>query len=255
MGAALSCQEFGTGTEPLLCIHGWCCESGQFAALGEVIGGEYRLICSDLPGHGKTPLGEFRPGFQEYADAVADFAVERGLSEAPVLGHSMGGIVALMAAGGERFRPRAVVNLDGSFPAAARARAGQEALRRDLGEPHFREWLAIVLREYFFLPTERDARCDAIIAAMCAAPEAVIHFLPEQIVNLDAEPTLARLRQQGTPVCYVASAAPRFDAERAMALLPSAVVKTIPHAGHFLHIYAAREVAQIVQEFLRVTVA
>ena len=45
--------------------------------------------------------------------------------------------------------------------------------------PHlldFRVRLAGALREAFFLPSERDGRCEEIIRTMCAAPDSVLRF-------------------------------------------------------------------------------
>jgi pimeloyl-ACP methyl ester carboxylesterase len=234
----------------ILCVHGWACEGAQFAGLGALLrAAGCRVVCPDLPGHGSTPLDGFRPGFPEYARWIADFALAHGLGEAAVIGHSMGGVLALLAAAGDaRFRPRAIVNLDGALPATDAVLAGQATLRDWLGRPDFRPRLAGLLRETFFLPHERDDRCDAIVRAMCAAPEEVLRFLPERIGTLRPEEILRHVR---TPVLYIGSAAPRFDAARTADWLADFRLERVPDAGHFLHIYAAERVAALATEFFR----
>jgi pimeloyl-ACP methyl ester carboxylesterase len=83
---------------------------------------------------------------------------------------------------------------------------------------------------------------------MCAAPEEVLRFLPERIGTLRPEEILRHVR---TPVLYIGSAAPRFDAARTADWLADFRLERVPDAGHFLHIYAAERVAALATEFFR----
>jgi len=236
----------GAGDRSLVCIHGWGCEGGQFAPLAGCFERDFRVYRLDLPGHGRTPLGDFRPGFASYAAAVADFVTGQGLERPVLLGHSMGGVAALMAAASGKFRPGAVINLDGGLPPAPRTRAGQEVIRAWLAEPDFRQRLAVALREGFFLPGERDTRCAAIVRGMCAAPEAVLRFLPNEMGLLDAGAVLPRI---DAPVLFAGSAFPRFD--EASPLLSGVRLRRIAGAGHFLHVYALGATVALIQDFLK----
>ena len=69
--------------------------------------------------------------------------------------------------------------------------------------------------------------CDAIIQSMCAAPEAVLRFLPEHVGELHPEKTLPRV---GVPVLFVGAANPRFDSSKA-ALIRNFQLEQIPNAG------------------------
>lgn len=237
----------GSGDAAIVCIHGWGCEGGQFAGLAGDLSKSFRVFCPDLPGHGQTPLGAFVPGWDHYADVIADFVEGLGLRAPVLLGHSMGGLLSLVAAARGRVQPRAVINLDGGLPAAEKTLAGQRLIRSWLSESNFRERLAKLLREVFFLAAERDDRCDAIVHTMCSAPEAVLRFLPERIEELDATRILLKIN---CPILFVGSAAPRFDLAKARAILPGLNYKQITDAGHFLHVYAERDVLRTVRQFL-----
>jgi len=238
----------GSGNRPLICIHGWACNSEQFTELSRRLAKDFRIFCPDLPGHGQTPLGEFSPDWERYADVITTFALEHKLERPVLLGHSMGGVLSLIAAASGRFQPRAVINLDGSLPLSRATVAGLKLIRSWLEEPDFRQRLAQSLRTAFFLPTERDAGCEAILRTMGAAPDAVLRFLPEQVDGLHADRILPRVR---VPVLYVGSAAPRFDPQEAMNLVPHLRLEQISDAGHFLHVYAVNQVAAIVGKFLK----
>ncbi len=239
------CEVSGNGTIPLVCVHGWCCEGGQFTKLGKMLDADFRIYRPDLPGHGQTPLGTFEPGFAQYSAALADWISQQNLKPPVLLGHSMGGVLCLMAA--KRVGARAVINLDGSLPAARSTLDGQAALRGWLGEPDFLERLAAALRESHYLPHERDEEMAEIIRRMCSAPESVHRFLPETIDTLRPEQILAEVRM---PVLYIGADKPRFDTAAAQALLPQLTMKQIPDTGHFLHLRAPGQVADLVREFL-----
>jgi esterase len=90
-GARLRYYVGGEGP-PLLLLHGFGGSAWNFTELVAHLRGR-RLICPDLPGHGgSAPLPA--PSISAFADVAA------GLLDrpAPVLGHSLGGVVALRLA-------------------------------------------------------------------------------------------------------------------------------------------------------------
>ena len=242
------CDVFGSGDTPLVFVHGWCCEGGQFGLLAKEFAKSHRIFCPDLPGHGRTPLGTFSPGFETYADALAGWIEGQRLDRPILIGHSMGGALALMTA--TRVAVRSVINLDGSLPAAPATLAAQKVIREWLDLPDFRSRLAEALRGGFFLPHERDARAEEIIRKMTAAPKAVLRFLPETIGSLDPSRILARIK---APVLYIGAQKPRYDATTAKTLLPDVQIERLPDAGHFLHVYAPAQVAALARAFLSPT--
>ena len=247
-GAKMHFAVSGSGDTPLICTHGWACSGGQFIELSQLLALDFCVFYLDLPGHGQTPLNGFVPTFENYADALVDFVLKHRLKRPVLLGHSMGGVLSMMTAASGRLQPRAVINLDGSLPAAEKTLAGQDLIRSWLEEPDFRRRLERFLRTAFFLPSERDTRCEAILQTMCTAPDAVLRFLPEQVGELHPDRILPRVK---TPVLYVGSSVPRFDSQKAMASIPHFRLEQISAAGHFLHVYAANQVAAIVMNFLK----
>jgi pimeloyl-ACP methyl ester carboxylesterase len=95
-----------TGGEgsPLLLLHGYGGAAWNFAELAERLPGR-RLIIPDLPGHGDSSPLPAAPSLAGFADVLAAICEEEGITEVDVVGHSMGGAVALRLA--ER-RPKLV---------------------------------------------------------------------------------------------------------------------------------------------------
>ena len=84
--------------EPLLLVHGLGGAAVNFSEVGPLLAERRRLLIPDLPGHGGTaPLPKPR-GLADYASHAAAVAEAEGLLPAPVLGYSMGGVVALRLA-------------------------------------------------------------------------------------------------------------------------------------------------------------
>jgi pimeloyl-ACP methyl ester carboxylesterase len=92
-GARIRFFEGGGEGPPLLIVHGFGGAAWNFTELVPHLAGR-RLLIPDLPGHGaSTPLPA-APSLAAFADAIAGILDE----PAGVLGHSLGGVVALRLA-------------------------------------------------------------------------------------------------------------------------------------------------------------
>jgi len=82
---------------PLLLVHGYAGAAWNFAELAPRLGGR-RLLIPDLPGHGaSSPLPVSRT-LAPYADVLAGLCEAEEAAPVDVLGHSLGGVVALRLA-------------------------------------------------------------------------------------------------------------------------------------------------------------
>jgi len=83
---------------PLVLVHGFAGAASNWAVLAPLLAESHRLIVPDLPGHGgSTPLPA-APNLAGFADRVASILEREGAEKSVVVGHSMGGIVALRLA-------------------------------------------------------------------------------------------------------------------------------------------------------------
>jgi pimeloyl-ACP methyl ester carboxylesterase len=96
-------------------LHGWMDVSASFQFVADALGRQWRVVAPDWRGFG---LSDRAPGdCYWYPDYLADleFILDDVVGQQPawLVGHSMGGNIALMYAGARPQRVRSVVNLEG----------------------------------------------------------------------------------------------------------------------------------------------
>ncbi len=95
--ARIQYRDRGQGSAVVL-LHGYL-ESGKiWEGFYEELAGHYRVIVPDLPGHGGSSMGGSVYTMDRLAGVLADFLHELGIAKAVVVGHSLGGYIALALA-------------------------------------------------------------------------------------------------------------------------------------------------------------
>ena len=97
-GRKISYAGDGTDGDVILLVHGYGGDRNSWLFLQEPLAAKYRVYALDLPGHGTSAkdVGDGSIGVQ--ADAVAAVLDALGATRAHLVGHSMGGAVALAVA-------------------------------------------------------------------------------------------------------------------------------------------------------------
>ena len=106
----------GSGTAPVLCVHGITAHHRAFNALARHLAPSRSLVGVDLRGRGDSAKPESGYGLEAHAGDVVRALDHLGLHQAVILGHSMGGFVAMKTALSYPERVRALVLLDGGWP-------------------------------------------------------------------------------------------------------------------------------------------
>ncbi len=91
---ALSYLQAGTIGPPVIMLHGWGAFKELWWSTLRGLGRDHRCFALDFPGHGTSPLGRAAT-IAGLADAVAAFCAALDLPQVVLMGHSMGGVVAL----------------------------------------------------------------------------------------------------------------------------------------------------------------
>lgn len=106
----------GDGPDPVVCLHGITAQHRAFNAAARYLGPSRGLVGVDLRGRGDSDKPESGYGLGAHASDVVRVLDHLGLESAVLVGHSMGGFVALKTALVFPERVRALVLLDGGWP-------------------------------------------------------------------------------------------------------------------------------------------
>lgn len=93
-GKVIAYDEVGTGKNVVF-VHG-ACENSSFWSHQRILSDRYRILTIDLPGHGKSQELDSEIMVKSYSDMVSDFIAKTCPDKAVVVGHSMGGAIALL---------------------------------------------------------------------------------------------------------------------------------------------------------------
>ncbi len=93
----LNFKEMGTGA-PVLIMHGLFGMLDNWQAIAKKLSENYLVYCIDLPNHGKSPHIEGEFNYEIMADIVAEFITSEWLHGVHLIGHSMGGKLAMQMA-------------------------------------------------------------------------------------------------------------------------------------------------------------
>jgi pimeloyl-ACP methyl ester carboxylesterase len=83
---------------PLVLVHGLGGAASNWTELVGRLSARHRLLVPDLPGHGRSTALPAVSGLEPFADRVALVAEREGMVPAPIVGHSLGGLVVLRLA-------------------------------------------------------------------------------------------------------------------------------------------------------------
>jgi pimeloyl-ACP methyl ester carboxylesterase len=206
-----------------------------------------RILAVDLPGHGKSQ-GIGQHTIDDYADGILAFMKALKLASAVLVGHSMGGAVALQVAIKAR---RRVVGL-ALLGSAARLRVAPELLQA-LSDPFRAEAAADTITENSFSPSTSPRLMELARARLFESRSSVLYgdFLachafepPFEAVARIAAPTLLIFGEDDRMVPVPAG---RLLQE----YLPHARLEVVPNAGHMVMLEQPERVMELLASFVQ----
>ena len=237
-------EELGAGRRPAIAlIHGGNCDHTAMADLAVLLAARQRVVNLDLGGHGLSgrPSAGFSPA--SLGGDVRAVITMRFSAPVVVVGHSMGGRVALELSHRWPGLVRALVLLDTHIV----EEPGYVAWRRASFEAD--DWRSFLRdrADKMFLPGDHSVRRGQIIARMLEVSREVSIAVLEASDRID---TVRALRDCAVPVLYIAGTRPRVDQEELMELRHDLVWSQVVGAGHFVQIDAAPQVSSMIERFL-----
>lgn len=253
----LNFQTFGTGF-PLLILHGLFGSSDNWHTISRRLGREFQVFAVDLRNHGRSPHSVIMD-YEVMAGDIAEFLQAHRLPQAHVLGHSLGGKVAM------RFALRHPDQVARLIVADMAPRAYPpshlpifEALRSlDLASFHNRNEMDAALVSAIPEPSVRQfllknvTRTDTGAFGWKLNLPAIEANYPKLLQAIDDDAPFPG------PVLFIRGGQSDYiqDTDHAsiLRLFPQASFKTLPNAGHWIHAEAPEEFFQLVTGFFKIS--
>ena len=244
----------GGAKPPLVLLHGLTGDGACWTPLARALEGDYDVVMPDARGHGRSSTPPRGYTYDDLATDVVELTRTLGLSAPLLLGHSMGGMTAAVAARRRASGVRGVVLLDPTFLSPERQR---EVHGSDVAAQH-RALLARDASAVVAELTARHPRRSPEIVALVAAAR-----LRTRIEAFDvlAPPTPDFREVAGAidaPLLLVVADGGVLSLETARELQqinPRVDIASIADAGHALQYDQPERVAAVVRVFLRAVVA
>ena len=169
-GVQIHYETGGSGSPALVFIHGWNCDRSYWSAQLPVFASTHQVVAIDLAGHGDSGVNRVEWSMTNFGADVAAVADRLQLEDIILVGHSMGGPVALEAARLLKGRVKMVIGADTLGDVSLRYPDEQLAGMLAAMEADFSGTVESLVRGSFFLPTSDPALIDQIVSDMSAAP-------------------------------------------------------------------------------------
>ena len=239
------------GRAPLVMVHGFLCSGALFSPNIKVLQQQRQIITVDLPGFGDSC---HRPGAGSIAKMSAQVGrtlADAGVTRAHLLGHSMGGMVALQLALTAPVEFESLIiyasNSSGNLPDRFETFAqSKQRLRRDFAAAK-RDICATWLSAGAQHPHFRILREGSAPVALSTAEKAI-----DAMAAFDVTPQLGKLH---LPTLIISAEkdktyTPRCQQELA-ANLPHAAHHTLPNCAHCAHLENEAAFNQILTDWLQ----
>ncbi|MGH8583713.1 MAG: alpha/beta fold hydrolase [Gammaproteobacteria bacterium] len=252
---ALDCREVGAGPA-LIIIHGLFGSGNNWRTLALRLAARSQVMLPDLRNHGGSPHYE-RMGYEDMAGDLLGLLDARGIREASLLGHSMGGKVAMTLA---LLAPQRVRRLIVADVAPIRYEvgfteviAGLHAIERR--EPATRAEADTLLAEHLADPRLRQFLLQNLRSTP-AGPRLRINLaaIESAMDRLRGFPELPAATPFEPPTLFIRGARSRYLLPEHLTLIrrlfPNATMVSITGAGHWLHAEQPEPFLAAVQGFL-----
>lgn len=244
------------GARTLVLVHGylesmevWEAFAGQLAHAG------YRVVTLDLPGHGISEVVGEVHSMEFLADVVRRLMDKLAIEKATLVGHSMGGYVALAFAELYPERTETVVLFHSSPDADSEAKKEDRGREIEIVRAGRKELLSGVFPAQRYAAENRKRMAEQIEAdalqVMLTEDEGIVALINGMAGRKDRNEVFRDLPLPGLLIFgRHDDLIPVEKAEAVIARHPQALVAWLEHSGHMGFLEQPAESLQIIQDFI-----
>jgi pimeloyl-ACP methyl ester carboxylesterase len=262
----------GKGTETFVFVHGLGGYLWNWVKNVEILRGGFRCIALDLPGYGQSSKGHAPYSMAFFADVLQEFLEKMGLSAVNLVGHSMGGQIALtLAARGCPLLKRLILVAPAGFETF---NGFEKELIKATYNPllmrsHAREQVLFNYKMVFSgrIPDEAqfmiDDRMDLVKNPQ--QHDLYCQMIAQCVDAMLEEPVFHRLSDIHLPTLIIFGGfdylipnrffhptdTPLSIGQRGQSKMPNSELTLIAQAGHFVQFEQARRVCELMVQFVK----
>ena len=232
-GVHVQYRVYGSGEPALLFVHGWSCDSNYWREQIPVFKRKYTLVTVDLAGHGGTDGNRSDWSIAKFGQDVATAAAAIPDQKIVLVGHSMGGPVAIEAARRLKNRVIGIIGVDtfNTVGAPTPTRAQIDAIVKPFEADFIGHTRELVI-QHLFVPGRDTELANKVAYDMSLSPPRVAVPSLRALFEYDFNEPLKDL---AVPIVAIDSdLGEPVNEARIRNVLPKFHAVVIPGTGHFL---------------------
>lgn len=247
-GLPIVYQVQGKGDPALVFIHCWCCDMSFWESQVPVFAKHYQVVTLDLGGHGESGQDRKEWTTEAFGQDVAAVVKKLELKKAILIGHSMGGPVAVEAA---RLLPNQVIALIAVDTLQDVEQKFTKEQYEQLTAPirkDFKTGTENFLRALMFTPETDPGLIDKIVNKMSSAKPQVGLGAMENGYKHDITGAMDKIK---VPIRLIIADLFPYNIEAGKRHAVSYEVKIMKGVGHFLHMEKPAAFNKLLDETLK----
>lgn len=251
----------GSGTQPMLFAHGFGCDQNMWRYIAPEFESDYKVILFDYVGSGKSDLESYDPerysSLEGYAEDVLDICHALDLRDVILVGHSVSGMIGVLAANREPElfdrlvllgpSPRYVNDLpdyQGGFE-----RPDIEGLLQMM-DSNYIGW-ANFLAPVIMKNADRPELSEELEASFCSTDPIIARRFAEATFFADNRADAAKVTVPSLIVqCADDSIAPQSVGEHLRGTMKGSTYRLLDVTGHCPHMSNPSETIDAIREYL-----
>ncbi len=246
-GVTLRYVDAGSGDPPILFVHGWTCNMTTFRDQIPFFAKNHRVVALDQRGHGESGKPDQDYTIPGFVDDVAWFINQVKLEKPVIVGHSMGGTIALNLVHKHPNLTSAAILIDSPIlPQPETAQAMVDPLFAGLQSPAYAQVAEGFGRMAFFSAKSDPAMVEELLAVIKSAPQRLMHTKIKSTLSDDSKPA----GPLPVPSLFIRAEEPQLATEEGLReRYPGMTVVTVP-AAHFVQMEQPAATNNIIKDFL-----
>jgi sigma-B regulation protein RsbQ len=255
----------GTGTQPMLFAHGFGCDQNMWRYVEKEFENDYKVVLFDYVGSGKSDLNAYDADrystLEGYAQDVLDVIHALDLRDVVFVGHSVSGMIGVLAANKERDRFERLILIgpspryinDGDYFGGFE-RKDIEGLF-EMMDRNFIGW-ANFLAPAIMKNADRPELGEELTESFCSTDPVIARRFAEATFLADNRADLAALEVPSLILqCSDDMVAPEKVGEYLNGRLAESTLRVMKATGHCPHMSHAEETVELMKEYLETAAA